>query len=37
MDGTLTIEQGSLYDFLDICAVNSDQVAAHPMSRARSR
>jgi cyclopropane-fatty-acyl-phospholipid synthase len=34
MDGTLTLEQGSLYDFLDICAANVERVSAHPMSRA---
>jgi cyclopropane-fatty-acyl-phospholipid synthase len=34
MDGTLTIEQGSLYDFLDICAANIERVGSHPLSRA---
>jgi cyclopropane-fatty-acyl-phospholipid synthase len=34
MEGTLTIEQGSLYDFLDICAANVGRVGAHPLSRA---
>jgi cyclopropane-fatty-acyl-phospholipid synthase len=34
MDGTLTVEAGSLYDFLDICTANAQQVAAHPISRA---
>jgi cyclopropane-fatty-acyl-phospholipid synthase len=34
MDGTLTLERGSLYDFLDICAANMDHIAAHPLSRA---
>jgi cyclopropane-fatty-acyl-phospholipid synthase len=33
MDGTLTIEQGSLYDSLDICAANIARVGAHPLSR----
>jgi cyclopropane-fatty-acyl-phospholipid synthase len=33
MDGTLTLEQGSLYDFLDICAANIDRVDTHPLSR----
>jgi cyclopropane-fatty-acyl-phospholipid synthase len=33
MDGTLTIEQGSLYDFLDICAANVGHVGAHPLTR----
>jgi cyclopropane-fatty-acyl-phospholipid synthase len=33
MDGTLTIEQGSLYDFLDVCATNVERVVAHPLSR----
>ena len=36
VDGTLTIEQGSLYDFLDVCAANVARVDAHPVSRARS-
>jgi cyclopropane-fatty-acyl-phospholipid synthase len=34
MEGTLTIEQGSLYDFLDICAANEWRVSSHPFSRA---
>jgi cyclopropane-fatty-acyl-phospholipid synthase len=34
MDGTLTLEEGSLYDFLDICAANERRVSAHPLSRA---
>ena len=34
MNGALTVEEGSLYDFLDICAVNVERVGAHPMSRA---
>jgi cyclopropane-fatty-acyl-phospholipid synthase len=34
MEGTLTIEQGSLYDFLDICAANERRVSSHPFSRA---
>ena len=34
MEGTLTIEQGSLYDFLDICAANEWRVSSHPLSRA---
>jgi cyclopropane-fatty-acyl-phospholipid synthase len=34
MDGTLTLEQGSLYDFLDICAANIERIWAHPLSRA---
>ena len=33
MDGTLTLEQGSLYDFLDICAANVERVGAQPLSR----
>jgi cyclopropane-fatty-acyl-phospholipid synthase len=37
MEGTLTLEQGSLYDFLDICAANIDRIAAHPLSRAVER
>jgi cyclopropane-fatty-acyl-phospholipid synthase len=36
MDGKLTIEQGSLFDFLDICAANVGHVGAHPLSRALS-
>ena len=34
MNGMLTLEEGSLYDFLDIFAANVDRVGAHPMSRA---
>ena len=34
MEGTLTVEEGSLYDFLDICAANERRVSAHPLSRA---
>src|SRR5919106_5641857 len=34
MEGTLTIEQGSLYDFLDICAANEWRVSTHPPPRA---
>ncbi len=34
MDGTLTIEQGSLYEFMDICAVNSLHVEGSPLGRA---
>ena len=33
MDGTLTIEDGSLYDFLDVCAANQRHIEAHPLSR----
>ena len=33
MDGTLTIEQGSLYDALDVWAANIGRVGAHPLSR----
>jgi cyclopropane-fatty-acyl-phospholipid synthase len=33
MNGTLTIEQGSLYAFLDVCAANVGRVGAHPLSR----
>jgi cyclopropane-fatty-acyl-phospholipid synthase len=33
MAGTLTFEQGSLYDFLDICAANVERIGAHPLSR----
>jgi cyclopropane-fatty-acyl-phospholipid synthase len=33
MDGTLTIEEGSLYDFLEICAAASATVADHPLNR----
>jgi cyclopropane-fatty-acyl-phospholipid synthase len=33
MEGSLTVEQGSLYDFLDICAANTERLAAHPLSR----
>ena len=34
MDGTLSVEEGSLYDFMDICAVNSRRAFAHPLGRA---
>jgi cyclopropane-fatty-acyl-phospholipid synthase len=34
MEGTLTLEQGSLYDFLDICAANERRVSRHLLSRA---
>ena len=34
MEGTLSVEQGSLYDFMDICAVNSHRAFAHPLGRA---
>ena len=34
MDGTLTLEEGSLYDFLDICAANVGRIGSHPLSRA---
>ena len=33
MAGTLTIEKGSLYDFLDICAANVGRVGAHLPTR----
>jgi cyclopropane-fatty-acyl-phospholipid synthase len=36
MDRTLTVEDGSLYDFLDICAANVGRVGAHPLSGALS-
>jgi cyclopropane-fatty-acyl-phospholipid synthase len=29
MDGTLTIEEGDLYRFLDICAANADNLSGH--------
>jgi cyclopropane-fatty-acyl-phospholipid synthase len=34
MDGTLTIEQGSLHDFLTICASNVERVFDQPLHRA---
>jgi cyclopropane-fatty-acyl-phospholipid synthase len=34
MEGTLTIEQGSLYDFLSICAINVDRAFDQPLNRA---
>ena len=34
MAGTLTIEQGSLYEFMDICAANSLDVFRSPLGRA---
>jgi cyclopropane-fatty-acyl-phospholipid synthase len=36
MDGTLTVEQGSLYDFLDVCAANVGRVGTHALSRVLS-
>jgi cyclopropane-fatty-acyl-phospholipid synthase len=33
MDGTLTIEQGSLHDFLSICAINIDRAFNQPFKR----
>jgi cyclopropane-fatty-acyl-phospholipid synthase len=35
MEGTLTIEQGSLYDFVNVCAVNCDSAFAQPLTRMR--
>ena len=32
-DGTLTIEEGSLYDFMDLCAANVGRVGTHPPTR----
>jgi cyclopropane-fatty-acyl-phospholipid synthase len=37
MDGTLTLEQWSLYDFLDICAANIGRISAYPLSRTIER
>jgi cyclopropane-fatty-acyl-phospholipid synthase len=34
MDGTLTIEEGSLYDFLDICAANQANANRAPLTAA---
>jgi cyclopropane-fatty-acyl-phospholipid synthase len=36
MEGTLSIEKGSLYDFMDICAVGSRIAFEHPLGRAWS-
>ncbi|HLT00956.1 MAG TPA: cyclopropane-fatty-acyl-phospholipid synthase family protein [Geminicoccaceae bacterium] len=36
MDGSLTIEEGTLYDFLDICAANVGRVGTHPLTRVLS-
>jgi len=36
MDGTLSLEEGGLYDFLEICAVNSHRAYAHPFGRTLS-
>jgi cyclopropane-fatty-acyl-phospholipid synthase len=33
MNGMLSIEQGSLYDFMEICAANSTSAADHPFGR----
>lgn len=37
MDGTLTIEQGSLYDLLHVCTVNAAALTQHPLQRVRQR
>jgi cyclopropane-fatty-acyl-phospholipid synthase len=34
MDGTLTIEQGSLYEFMDICAANCHHAFGSPLGQA---
>jgi cyclopropane-fatty-acyl-phospholipid synthase len=36
MDGTLTVERGTLYDFLDLCAHNIDHGFELPLKRALS-
>ena len=33
VDGTLTIERGTLYDFLSICAINVDRAFEQPVKR----
>ena len=33
MDGKLTIEEGSLYDFLDLCTLNLEAMAEHPIQQ----
>ncbi|MBL8705031.1 MAG: class I SAM-dependent methyltransferase [Rhodospirillales bacterium] len=33
MDGTLTIEGGDLYGFLDLCAINYNGFAGHPLAK----
>lgn len=37
MDGTLTIEQGSLYDLLHLCTVNAAALRQHPLQRVLQR
>ena len=37
MDGTLTIEQGSIYELLHICTINHDALRHHPLQRLRQR
>jgi len=37
MDGTLTIEHGSLYDLLYLCTVNASALTHHPVQRIRQR
>lgn len=37
MDGTLTIEQGSLYDLLHLCTLNAAALTQHPFQRVRQR
>jgi cyclopropane-fatty-acyl-phospholipid synthase len=37
MDGTLTIEEGSLYDLLNMCTVNIEALTRHPAQRLRQR
>lgn len=35
MDGTLILEQGSLYDLLYLCTANASALTRHPVQRAR--
>jgi len=37
MDGTLTIEQGDIYDFLELCLVNIGSVRGHWLLRVKRR
>lgn len=37
MDGTLTVEEGSLRDFLELCTASAEALDRHPMQRLRQR
>ncbi|AJY52760.1 MULTISPECIES: SAM-dependent methyltransferase [Halomonadaceae] len=37
MDGTLTVEEGSLRDLLELCTANGEALDSHPIQRVRRR